>query len=70
MTDACHNGSVKNEKGAGNLAAVLRPLFYYPNVLRGKRQTAGSDGTIPCILEPQGDEKTFKRNWARLIRKI
>jgi len=24
----------------------------------------------PCILETKGDEKTFRRNWARLIQKI
>ncbi|MFH1079954.1 MAG: hypothetical protein V1766_06795 [Pseudomonadota bacterium] len=25
---------------------------------------------MPCILESLGDEKTFRRNWSRLIRKI
>jgi hypothetical protein len=30
----------------------------------------GRDDVIPCILEPQGDEKTFRRNWAWLIQKI
>ena len=34
------------------------------------RQKEGSDEAIPCILEPQGDEKIFRRNWARLIQKI
>jgi len=31
---------------------------------------AGKDDDVPCILESQGDEKTFRRNWARLIQKI
>jgi uncharacterized protein with PIN domain len=39
-------------------------------VSRGKRQKEGNDEAIPCILESQGDEKTFRRNWARLIQKI
>ena len=30
----------------------------------------GSDDGVDCILEPLGDEKTFRRNWARLIQKI
>ncbi len=40
------------------------------NVSRGKRQKEGRDDVIPCILEPQEDERTFRRNWARLIQKI
>jgi hypothetical protein len=43
---------------------------YYSNITRGKRKGEGSDDTIPCIIEPHGDEKTFRRNWARLIQKI
>ena len=43
---------------------------YYSNVSRGKRKEAGTDDTVPCILESQGNEKIFRRNWARLIQKI
>ena len=43
---------------------------YYSNVVRGKRQQEGIDDAIPCILEPQGNEKAFRKNWARLIQKI
>lgn len=43
---------------------------HYNNVSRGKRKEAGTDDDVPCILEPQGDEKTLRRNWARLIQKI
>ncbi|HAM41455.1 MAG TPA: hypothetical protein DCP69_08995 [Candidatus Omnitrophica bacterium] len=49
---------------------MMRYYVYYSNVSRGKRQKEGSDEAIPCILEPQGDEKIFQRNWARLIQKI
>ena len=49
---------------------MVRYYGHYSNVSRGKRQKAGTDDALPCILEPQGDEKTFRRNWARLIQKI
>jgi hypothetical protein len=49
---------------------MVRYYGYYSNVSRGKRQKEGSDEAIPCILEPQGDEKIFRQNWARLIQKI
>ena len=39
-------------------------------VSRGKRQMAGKDDDIPCILEPQGNSKAFRKSWARLIQKI
>jgi hypothetical protein len=39
---------------------MVRYYGYYSNVSRGKRQKEGSDDFIPCILEPQGDEKTFR----------
>ncbi len=43
---------------------------YYRNVSRGKRQQEGLDDAIPCILEPQGNEKAFRKSWARPIQKI
>ncbi len=49
---------------------IVRYYGYYSNVSRGKRQKEGIAEAIPCILESQGDEKTFRRNWARLIQKI
>ena len=49
---------------------MVRYYGYYSNVSRGKRQKEGNDDAVPCILESQGDEKTFRRNWARLIQKI
>jgi hypothetical protein len=49
---------------------MVRYYGYYSNVSRGKRKEAGTDDTVPCILESQGNEKAFRRNWARLIQKI
>jgi hypothetical protein len=49
---------------------MVRYYGWYSNASRGKRQKEGHDDVIPCILEPQGDEKIFRRNWARLIQKI
>ena len=30
----------------------------------------GAANAVPCILEPQGNEKAFRKSWARLIQKI
>jgi ribosomal protein S27E len=49
---------------------MVRYYGWYSNVSRGKRQREDRDDLIPCILEPLGDEKIFRRNWARLIQKI
>ncbi len=49
---------------------MVRYYGYYSNVARGKRQQKGLDDAISCILEPQGNEKAFRKNWARLIQKI
>ncbi|MBU2027130.1 MAG: transposase [Proteobacteria bacterium] len=49
---------------------MVRYYGWYSNVSRGKWQREDRDDLIPCILEPLGDEKIFRRNWARLIQKI
>jgi hypothetical protein len=49
---------------------MVRYYGYYSNVSRGKRKEAGTDDAIPCILEPVGNAKAFRKNWARLIQKI
>ncbi len=49
---------------------MVRYYGYYSNVSRGKRKDAGMDDALPCVLEPQGDVKVFRKNWARLIQKI
>jgi hypothetical protein len=45
-------------------------FLYDSNVARGKRQKEGKDDAVPCILEPQGNEKAYRKSWARLIQKI
>ncbi len=49
---------------------MVRYYGYYSNVFRGKRKEAGADDAIPCILEPEGNVKAFRKSWARLIQKI
>ena len=49
---------------------MARYYGYYSNVARGKRKKADADDKIPCILEPELTDKAFRKNWARLIRKI
>jgi hypothetical protein len=49
---------------------MVRYYGFYSNVARGKRKEAGTDDTVPCILEPQGNEKAYRISWARLIQKI
>ena len=49
---------------------MVRYYGWYSNVSGGKRQKEGSDEDIPCIRESPGNEKIFRRNWARLIQKI
>ena len=49
---------------------MVRYYGYYSNVTRGKCRKNDHDGLIPCILEPDGSSKEYKKNWARLIQKI
>jgi hypothetical protein len=49
---------------------MVRYYGYYSNVSHGRRQEEDQDGLIPCILEPQGNSKKYRKNWARLIQKI
>ena len=41
---------------------MVRYYGFYSNVPRGKRQMDGIDDAVPCILEPQGNEKNVRRN--------
>jgi hypothetical protein len=49
---------------------MVRYYGYYSNVSRGKRKKQDQDEWIPCILEPEGSSKEYRKNWARLIQKI
>ena len=46
--------------------------FYgaYSNRSRGKARQIGREAMIPDVLEPEISSTEFRRNWARLIRKI
>ncbi len=39
-------------------------------LLGGNARKKKSDDLVPCILEPDGNVKVFRKNWARLILKI
>jgi hypothetical protein len=41
---------------------MVRYYGYYNNVSRGKRQEAGTDDAVPCIIELQGDSKAFRKS--------
>ena len=43
---------------------------YYSNVARGKRKKNDQDELVPSIPEPDGASWKYKRNRARLRRKI
>ena len=49
---------------------MVRYYGYYSNVCRGKRRKENQDALIPCIMEPDGSTKKFRKSWARLIQKI
>ena len=42
----------------------------FRGISRGKRNKRDQDSIIPCILEPDGSSKEYRRNWSRLIQKI
>jgi hypothetical protein len=48
---------------------MVRYYGYYSNVCRGKRKET-EDDRVPCILEVDKSSKEYRKNWARLIRKI
>jgi hypothetical protein len=41
---------------------MVRYYGYYSNVSRGARKKEGNNDAIPCILEPQGNEKAFRKS--------
>ena len=49
---------------------MVRYYGYYSKVSRGKRKSDDQDELIPSILEPVGSSREYRKNWARLIRKI
>ncbi len=49
---------------------MVRYYGYYSNVSCGRRKRENQDALIPSILEPDEDSRVYRKNWARLIRKI
>ena len=49
---------------------MVRYYGYYSNVCRGRRKKQNQDGLIPDILERDEDSQAYRKNWAKLIKKI
>ncbi len=49
---------------------MVRYYGYYSNKSRGLRKKAGTDDSVPALIESEVSSKEFRRNWARLIQKI
>lgn len=49
---------------------MVRYYGYYSNKSRGLRKKAGTDDTVPALIESEVSPKEFRQNWARLIQKI
>ena len=43
---------------------------YYSNISRGKLKKEYIDNNLPCIIEPEENEKAFRKSWTMLIQKI
>jgi len=49
---------------------MVRYYGFYSNKSRGLRKKAGTDDEVPALIESDGSKKEFRKNWARLIKKI
>ena len=49
---------------------MVRYYGFYSNKSRGLRKKAGTDGEVPSLIESDASSGTFRKNWARLIKKI
>ncbi len=56
----------KGESAGGG----VRYYGFYSNKSRGLWKKAGLDDQVPALIEPEISSKEFRKNWARLIRKI
>jgi len=55
----------------GGIPVVLRLQYgFYSNKSRGLRKKAGTDDEVPVLIDSDISHKAFRKNWARLIRKI
>ena len=49
---------------------MVRYYGYYSNVCHGRRKKLNQDALIPDILERDEDSQAYRKNWAKLIKKI
>ena len=49
---------------------MVRYYGYYSNKSRGMRKNEGKDDAVPSLIESDLSPSAFRKNWARLIRKI
>ncbi len=49
---------------------MVRYYGFYSNKSRGLRKKAGTDDSVPALIESEVSSKEFRQNWARLIQKI
>ncbi len=49
---------------------MVRYYGFYSNKSRGLRKKAGTDDEVPALIDSDISRKAFRKNWARLIRKI
>ena len=49
---------------------TVRYYGYYSNKSRGLRKKADTDNQLPTIIAGEMSSREFRRNWARLIKKI
>ncbi len=72
---------IKYRAGSGLLAQLVthipnkgeqmvRYYGYYSNKSRGLRKKAGTDDEVPALIDSDISRKAFRKNWARLIKKI
>ena len=51
-------------------AEMVRYYGFYSNKSRGLRKKAGTDDGVPSLIESDASPGDFRKNWARLIKKI
>jgi len=49
---------------------LVRYYGSYSNKSRGLRKKTGTDDEVPALINSDISHKAFRKNWARLIRKI
>jgi hypothetical protein len=54
----------------GRYEQTVRYYGYYSNKSRGLRKKADADNQLPTIIAGEMSSKEFRKNWARLIKKI